>query len=137
MALKNMMLRLRWTDGLHRRQPADPSGLHFRPDQRKSGGLRGCCPAAGIAGRSCSSRAATPRSLQAGPTTPDPADEANAHPETFAHKTIGQVADRIDEILRDQIRGRRLELVTLLASERAGNITGVDYVTGGGLIKTT
>ncbi len=47
------------------------------------------------------------------------------------------MADRIDEILRDQIRGRRLELVTLLASEPAGNITGVDYVTGGGLIKTT
>jgi len=34
------------------------------------------------------------------PDDPDSVAEANAHPEVFAHKTIGQVADHIDEIIR-------------------------------------
>lgn len=34
------------------------------------------------------------------PDDPDTVAEANAHPEVFAHKTIGQVADHFDEIIR-------------------------------------
>src|SRR5579871_2436103 len=34
------------------------------------------------------------------PDDPDTVDEANAHPEVLAHKTIGQVADHFDTIVR-------------------------------------
>ena len=34
------------------------------------------------------------------PDDPDTVAEANAHPEVFAHKTVGQVADHFDEIIR-------------------------------------
>jgi|SRR5882672_6217364 len=34
------------------------------------------------------------------PDDPDTVDEANAKPEVFAHKTVGQVADHFDKILR-------------------------------------
>jgi pimeloyl-ACP methyl ester carboxylesterase len=34
------------------------------------------------------------------PDDPDTVAEANANPETFAHKTVGQVADHFDEIIR-------------------------------------
>src|SRR6266852_853715 len=34
------------------------------------------------------------------PDDPETVDEANAHPEVFAHKTVGQVADHFDEIIR-------------------------------------
>ena len=34
------------------------------------------------------------------PDDPDTVDEANAHPEVFAHKTVGQVADHFDKIVR-------------------------------------
>src|ERR1700737_1947288 len=34
------------------------------------------------------------------PDDPDTVDEANAHPEVFAHKTVGQVADHFDQIVR-------------------------------------
>ena len=34
------------------------------------------------------------------PDDPDTVAKANAHPEVFAHKTIGQVADHFDEIIR-------------------------------------
>jgi non-heme chloroperoxidase len=34
------------------------------------------------------------------PDDPDTVDEANAHPEVFAHKTVGQVADHYDQIIR-------------------------------------
>jgi non-heme chloroperoxidase len=34
------------------------------------------------------------------PDDPDTVEEANANPEVFAHKTIGQVADHFDEIIR-------------------------------------
>lgn len=34
------------------------------------------------------------------PDDPDTVAEANAHPEVLAHKTIGQVADHFDEIIR-------------------------------------
>src|SRR3954463_797460 len=34
------------------------------------------------------------------PDDPDTVEEANAHPEVFAHKTVGQVADHFDAIIR-------------------------------------
>jgi pimeloyl-ACP methyl ester carboxylesterase len=34
------------------------------------------------------------------PDDPETVDEANAHPEVFAHKTVGQVADHFDQIVR-------------------------------------
>ncbi|HEU5217249.1 MAG TPA: alpha/beta hydrolase [Gemmatimonadales bacterium] len=38
------------------------------------------------------------------PDDPDTVAEANAHPEVFAHKTVGQVADHFDEIVRGLTR---------------------------------
>ena len=38
------------------------------------------------------------------PDDPDTVAEANAHPEVFAHKTVGQVADHFDAIVRGLIR---------------------------------
>src|SRR5712691_6425642 len=34
------------------------------------------------------------------PDDPETVDEAKAHPEVFAHKTVGQVADHFDQIVR-------------------------------------
>jgi pimeloyl-ACP methyl ester carboxylesterase len=34
------------------------------------------------------------------PDDPETVDEANAHPEVMAHKTVGQVADHFDSIIR-------------------------------------
>jgi non-heme chloroperoxidase len=34
------------------------------------------------------------------PDDPDTVEEAAAHPEVFAHKTVGQVADHFDEVIR-------------------------------------
>jgi len=34
------------------------------------------------------------------PDDPDTIDEAKAHPEVFAHKTVGQVADHFEEVIR-------------------------------------
>jgi pimeloyl-ACP methyl ester carboxylesterase len=34
------------------------------------------------------------------PDDPETVDEANAHPEVLAHKTVGQVADHFDQIIR-------------------------------------
>jgi pimeloyl-ACP methyl ester carboxylesterase len=34
------------------------------------------------------------------PDDPETVDEANSHPEVFAHKTVGQVADHVDRIIR-------------------------------------
>ena len=33
------------------------------------------------------------------PDDPETVEEANAHPEVFAHKTVGQVADHFDEVI--------------------------------------
>src|SRR5260370_26885532 len=33
------------------------------------------------------------------PDDPDTVDEANEHPEVFAHKTVGQVADHVEDII--------------------------------------
>ncbi len=34
------------------------------------------------------------------PDDPDTVEEANANPDTFAHKTVGQVADHFDQVIR-------------------------------------
>jgi non-heme chloroperoxidase len=34
------------------------------------------------------------------PDDPDTVEEANAHPEVFAHKTVGQIADHVDLLIR-------------------------------------
>ncbi len=34
------------------------------------------------------------------PDDPDTVDEANQHPEAFAHKTVGQVADHFEDVIR-------------------------------------
>ena len=34
------------------------------------------------------------------PDDPDTVEDANAHPEIFAHKTVGQVADHFDDVIR-------------------------------------
>ena len=34
------------------------------------------------------------------PDDPDTVEDAKAHPEVFAHKTVGQVADHFDEVVR-------------------------------------
>jgi non-heme chloroperoxidase len=34
------------------------------------------------------------------PDDPETVEEANAHPDVFAHKTVGQVADHFDEVIR-------------------------------------
>ncbi len=38
------------------------------------------------------------------PDDPDTVDEANAHPDVMAHKTVGQAADHFDEIVRGLTR---------------------------------
>ena len=38
------------------------------------------------------------------PDDPETVDEANDHPERFAHKTVGQVADHFDQIVRALLR---------------------------------
>jgi non-heme chloroperoxidase len=34
------------------------------------------------------------------PDDPETVDEANAHPETFAHKSVGQIADHMESVIR-------------------------------------
>src|SRR6476646_5557767 len=38
------------------------------------------------------------------PDDPDSVEEANAHPEVFAHKTVGQVADHFEEVIAQLAR---------------------------------
>src|SRR4029077_4340302 len=38
------------------------------------------------------------------PDDPETVEEASAHPEVFAHKTVGQIADHYDEIIRTLAR---------------------------------
>jgi non-heme chloroperoxidase len=35
------------------------------------------------------------------PDDPETVEEANSHPEVFAHKTVGQVADHVDRVVRE------------------------------------
>ncbi len=50
---------------------------------------------------------------RAGRTTPRPSQEANAHPEVFAHKTVGQVADHFADVIAqlDDEAGRHRTLL--------------------------
>ena len=63
--------------------------------------------------RRCSRRPATRRSRPGWPDDPDTVAEANRHPEVFAHKSIGQIADHFDDVIGelDQQAGHRRPLV--------------------------
>ena len=56
-------------------------------------------PRAGIAGARCSRTPASRRSRPVGPTIPNTVAEANAHPEVFANKTVGQIADHFEDVI--------------------------------------
>ena len=67
-------------------------------------------PASGTAGPSISRRPATRRSRPGWPDDPDTVAEANAKPEVFARKTVGQIADHVGDVIsraRPQARGDR------------------------------
>ena len=59
----------------------------------------GCCRAAGIAGPSCSTKTASRRCSPGWPDDPETVEEAKEHPEVFANKTVGQVADHFAEVI--------------------------------------
>ena len=60
----------------------------------------GCCRAAGTAGPTVFEEAGFTALTPGWPDDPETVEEANAHPEVFAGKTVGQVADHYDEIIR-------------------------------------
>jgi non-heme chloroperoxidase len=64
------------------------------------------------------------------PDDPDTVEEANAHPEVFAHKTVGQVADHFEEILRG------LELEPAVIGHSFGGLL-VQILAGRGLAAAT
>ncbi len=59
----------------------------------------GCCPAAGTAGPASSRRPGYAALTPGWPDDPETVEEANAHPEVFAHKSVGQVADHFAEVI--------------------------------------
>ena len=60
----------------------------------------GCCRAAGTAGRTLFEKAGY-TAVQAGwPDDPETVEEANAHPEVFAGKSVGEIADHVDAMIR-------------------------------------
>jgi len=64
------------------------------------------------------------------PDDPDTVEEANAHPEVFAHKTVGQVADHYAEIIA------RLEQKPALIGHSFGGLL-VQMVAGRGIAAAT
>jgi non-heme chloroperoxidase len=64
------------------------------------------------------------------PDDPDTVEEANAHPEVFAHKTVGQVADHFEEILHG------LELEPAVIGHSFGGLL-VQILAGRGLAAAT
>jgi pimeloyl-ACP methyl ester carboxylesterase len=79
------------------------SSAPTRPAGRRSSSSTGsgCCRAAGTAGRRCSRRPGGFAALTPGwPDDPETVEEANAHPEVFAHKSVGQVADHFEAVMR-------------------------------------
>jgi pimeloyl-ACP methyl ester carboxylesterase len=64
------------------------------------------------------------------PDDPDTVAEANAHPETFAHKSVGQVADHCDAIIR------RLKKKPAIIGHSFGGLL-VQILAGRGLASTT
>ena len=61
----------------------------------------GCCRAAGIAGPTVFEAAGYAPLTPGWPDDPETVDEANANPEVFAHKTVGQVADHYAEVIAE------------------------------------
>src|SRR3954453_20006098 len=64
------------------------------------------------------------------PDDPETVEEANAHPEVFAHKTVGQVADHFEEILSG------LELEPAVIGHSFGGLL-VQILAGRGLAAAT
>ena len=64
----------------------------------------GCWPAAATAGPR-SSRGRRRHGDGQRPDDPDTVAEAREHPEVFAHKSIGQIADHIEEVVRNPTAG--------------------------------
>ncbi len=67
------------------------------------------------------------------------AAEANENPETLAHKSIEQVADHYCDAIatgRFTTPEEVADLVLFLASDRAADITGADFVIDGDLVTT-
>ena len=80
-----------------RHRPARPSS---------SSTACGCCRAAGTAGRPLFEEAGYTPLTPGWPDDPETVEEANAHPEVFADKTVGQVADHFDEVIGGLDRSR-------------------------------
>ena len=62
--------------------------------------------------QACSRRPATPRSTPGWPDDPETVEEAKAHPEVFAGKSIGEVADHFDEVIGELDRRSRRSSAT-------------------------
>ena len=60
----------------------------------------GSCRAAGTAGPRVFEDAGYTALTPGWPDDPETVEEANAHPEVFAHKSVGQVADHFEEVIR-------------------------------------
>ena len=67
----------------------------------------GCCRAAGTAGRPSFEEAGYAALTPGWPDDPETVEEANANPEVFADKTIGQVADHFETSSASSTRSRR------------------------------
>ena len=59
----------------------------------------GCCRAAGTVGRRVFEEAGYTALTPGWPDDPETVEEANAHPEVFAHKSVGQVADHFGDVI--------------------------------------
>ena len=87
----------------HRLRAAARSRRPTRPASRSSSSSTacGCCPAAGTAGAPCSRPSGYATLAPGWPDDPNTVDEANRHPEVFAHKTVGQIADHFDDVVHE------------------------------------
>ena len=67
--------------------------------QSSSSTACGCCRAAGTAGPQVFEEAGYTPLTPGWPDDPETVEEANAHPEVFADKTVGQVADHFEDVI--------------------------------------
>ena len=107
-------------------QRANATGLARSSSSTGCGG----CRAAGILGEVFEEAGFT--ALTPGwPDDPETVEEANAHPEVFAHKTVGQVVDHYDEIIRGLSKKPAVighssgGLFAQISAGRPGRIVGV------------
>jgi non-heme chloroperoxidase len=90
----------------------------------------GCYRAAGTAGPKFFEAAGYTALTPGWPDDPDTVEEANAHPEVFAHKSVGQVADHYAEVIG------RLEKKPAIIGHSFGGLL-VQMVAGRGLAAAT